>query len=77
MPIARPDPAVPNLNTTSPRRLSSWWRCISVLTMAPGFALLVLLTFRVYHERAYRGSANYSRWIRVRSNRENDCHRRT
>ena len=30
--------------------LSPWWRRISLLTMALGFAVLVLLTFKVYHE---------------------------
>ncbi len=30
--------------------LSPWWRRLSLLTMALGFAVLVLLTFKVYHE---------------------------
>lgn len=34
----------------SSETLSPWWRRMSLLTMALGFAVLVLLTFKVYHE---------------------------
>lgn len=30
--------------------LSPWWRRASLLTMALGFAVLILLTFKAYHE---------------------------
>jgi nitric oxide reductase subunit B len=30
--------------------LSPWWRRASLLTMVFGFAVLILLTFKVYHE---------------------------
>ncbi|MFZ2170186.1 MAG: cbb3-type cytochrome c oxidase subunit I, partial [Methylococcaceae bacterium] len=34
----------------SPQVLSKWWRRASILTMALGLSVLILLTFKVYHE---------------------------
>lgn len=46
----RSDPAAPLSEHHITETLSPWWRRISLLTMALGFAVLVLLTFKVYHE---------------------------
>ena len=45
-----PDPAAPLSEHHTTETLSPWWRRLSLLTMAFGFAVLVLLTFKVYHE---------------------------
>lgn len=46
----RPDPAAPMSEHHFTETLSSWWRRISLFTMALGFAVLVLLMFKGYHE---------------------------
>ncbi len=46
----RSDPAAPMSERHTNETLSAWWRRLSLLTMALGFAVLVLLTFKVYHE---------------------------
>ncbi len=46
----RADPAAPLSEQHTTETLSPWWRRLSLLTMTLGFAVLVLLTFKVYHE---------------------------
>ncbi|MDD5411015.1 MAG: cbb3-type cytochrome c oxidase subunit I [Methylobacter sp.] len=47
---AAPRPESPTNGNSSPAVLSKWWRRASVLTMALGLSVLILLTFKVYHE---------------------------
>lgn len=42
--------AAPLSESHTTETLSLWWLRLSLLTMALGFAVLVLLTFKVYHE---------------------------
>ena len=42
--------AAPLSESHSNERLSPWWRRASLLTMALGFSVLILLTVKVYHE---------------------------
>ena len=44
------DGAAPLSASHSHEKLSPWWRRASLITMALGFAVLVLLTTKVYHE---------------------------
>ncbi|MFZ2313655.1 MAG: cbb3-type cytochrome c oxidase subunit I [Methylobacter sp.] len=47
---AAPLPESHTNGNMSPEVLSKWWRRASVLTMALGLSVLILLTFKVYHE---------------------------
>lgn len=42
--------AAPLSASRSNEKLSPWWRRASLITMALGFAVLILLTTKVYHE---------------------------
>jgi nitric oxide reductase subunit B len=50
MPIEVADAAAPLAESPGDSTLSPWWRRASLITMAFGFAVLILLTFKVYHE---------------------------
>ena len=50
MPIEIDDAAAPLAESPGDATLSPWWRRASLITMAFGLAVLILLTFKVYHE---------------------------
>ena len=50
MPVENVASAEPLSARTTDAVLSPWWRRASLITMALGFAVLILLTFKVYHE---------------------------
>ena len=50
MPIEIDGAAAPLAESPGDAILSPWWRRASLITMAFGFAVLILLTFKVYHE---------------------------
>ena len=50
MPIEIAARAAPLSDSPTDQRLSPWWRRASLLTMALGFAVLILLTTKVYDD---------------------------